>query len=495
MSAPASAAPPPLPEGLGQPPEQAPEPSEPGEPGEQTGREPALPPGLGGTNKPDAEPGRTPPALPAGLGAPGDQTPARGEDQAADAPSPIERVWGGITGFAETRTAVRLADDPRQDAFAMGEARLQLDGTWYTGPATFNLTVDLLGDAIARDRSVDLERGRGFVDLRNANILLRPFDFADVKIGRQILTWGVGDLVFLNDLFPKDFVSFFIGRDTEYLKAPSDAVRVSLFSGLANLDMVYMPRFEPNRFITGERLSLYNPALDALVGGGRAVRPVPRDDWFGDDEWAVRLYRNVGAFEVAAYAFRGYYKNPEGLTPAGGFRFPELAAYGASLRGPVGAGILSAEMAYYHSREDPGGTDFTTPNSQWRALIGYEWEWLPNLTVGAQVNTEINTDVAALRAALPAFIDAESPFADRARHQLTLRMTKQALNQTLTLSLFTFWSPNQKDGHVRLRAGYKITDQWLVEGGANLFFGARDDSFFGQLQDAGNVFFALRRNF
>ncbi|MFW6031595.1 MAG: hypothetical protein ACOC9T_03300, partial [Myxococcota bacterium] len=32
---------------------------------------------------------------------------------------------------------------------------------------------------------------------------------------------GTGDLVFLNDLFPKDWRSFLLGRDLDYLKAPS----------------------------------------------------------------------------------------------------------------------------------------------------------------------------------------------------------------------------------------------------------------------------------
>jgi hypothetical protein len=77
----------------------------------------------------------------------------------------------------------------------------------------------------------------------------------DVKLGRQILTWGTGDLIFINDLFPKDWISFFIGRDTDYLKAPSDAIKVSLFGEQANLDIVYTPQFDSDRFIEGRCLA------------------------------------------------------------------------------------------------------------------------------------------------------------------------------------------------------------------------------------------------
>ncbi|MFC7000765.1 hypothetical protein ACFQMB_03790 [Pseudobowmanella zhangzhouensis] len=34
----------------------------------------------------------------------------------------------------------------------------------------------------------------------------------DLKLGRQVLTWGTGDYVFLNDLFPKDWLAFFVTR-------------------------------------------------------------------------------------------------------------------------------------------------------------------------------------------------------------------------------------------------------------------------------------------
>ena len=92
-----------------------------------------------------------------------------------------------------------------------------------------------------------------------------------ITLGRQILTWGTGDLVFINDLFPKDWVSFFIGRDVEYLKAPSDALKVSAFSGWANLDLVYTPRFDADRFIDGRRLSFFNTGRGRLTGRDAVV--------------------------------------------------------------------------------------------------------------------------------------------------------------------------------------------------------------------------------
>jgi len=152
-----------------------------------------------------------------------------------------------------------------------------------------------------------------------------PFAFIDLKVGRQILTWGTGDLIFINDLFPKDWQSFFIGRDSEYLKAPSDTVKVSFFSDLANLDIVYTPQFDPDRFIRGERISYWNSNLGRLAGRDAIIHTDKPNRWFRDDEIAVRLYRNINNYEFALYGYRGYWKSPAGQNAAGTQAlFPDL---------------------------------------------------------------------------------------------------------------------------------------------------------------------------
>jgi len=62
---------------------------------------------------------------------------------------------------------------------------------------------------------------------RELKLEIFPALWWDLKIGRQILTWGKGDYVFINDLFPKDYRSFLSGRNIEYLKAPSDAIKLT----------------------------------------------------------------------------------------------------------------------------------------------------------------------------------------------------------------------------------------------------------------------------
>tara|TARA_B100001939_G_scaffold337186_2_gene341159 strand:- start:5718 stop:7100 length:1383 start_codon:yes stop_codon:yes gene_type:complete len=417
------------------------------------------------------------------------------DEPLAETPEEPARRGGGLpfdlSGFAEGRFGLRLQDDPLQKDISLGEARLQLDAEKSWEGFTLNLVSDFILDPVADDYDIDLERGRGAVDLREANLVFSPLDFVDVKLGRQILTWGTGDLVFINDLFPKDWNSFFIGRDTEYLKAPSDALKVSLFFDAFNVNVVYTPRFDADRFIDGHRVSFF----DAMRGGTRGreapLRDLRPDDWFSDDELAVRLYRSFGAYETALYFYSGYWKSPGGLDPVSGAAlFPRLDVYGASVRGPVGAGIGAVELGYYDSA-DRAASNPLINNSEFRFLVSYEQEIGTEFTAAIQYYLERKLDYDAYLASLPAGLRAE----DENRHLITLRLTKLLMNQDLTLSLFNFYSPSDEDGYLRLNVSYKLRDNLRVEAGGNLFYGRFPDSFFGQFEDASNLYTGLRYEF
>jgi hypothetical protein len=397
-----------------------------------------------------------------------------------------------VHGFVDVRGGGRTQKDGVERQTSLAEARLQLDLFRMGHYATVQIRSDVVYDDVAAEHDIDLEQGRGAVDLREANVLLTPATFMDVKLGRQILTWGTGDLVFINDLFPKDWQSFFVGRDEEYLKAPSDAAFVSLFPGFVNIDVAYTPRFDADRYIRGERLSFWNPALGRRSGRDAIVAVDKPDAWFEDDEAAVRVSRTLKGYELALYGYHGFWKSPQGMDPASGrATFPRLAAGGASLRGIAGSGVLSLEGGYYASRDDRDGADPMVPNGEVRFLAGYEREVVRDLTASVQYYLEHMDDYDAYRANLP---DGMAP-RDEDRHLVTLRVTQRLLNQNLTLSLFAYYSPSDDDGYLRPAARYKLTDAWLLTAGGNLFFGEDPHTFFGQFEDNSNLYAGARYSF
>ena len=455
--------------------------------------EPALPAGLAPEGKAAEEP-VLPPGLTIETGAEQEPTLPEGltEQEALEAKEPIPGRLFEFSGFWDARAGLRTQEDPHEKEASLGETRLQMQAETYSEKTSATLTADLLYDPVLDRHSVQLEEGQGFLDLREANFVITPASLVDVKAGRQILTWGTGDLIFINDLFPKDWNAFFIGRDEEYLKAPSDAVKVSLFTGLANLNIVYSPRFDADRFIDGRRVSYYNNALGSLAGRDAVVKVDKPDDWFEDDEIAVRIYRNIRGYELAAYGYQGFWKSPAGTDPSSGrATFPNLWVYGASMRGSMFRGIGHAEFGYYDSKDDQSGDDPLIRNSELRILVGYEQELAKEFTVGIQYYLEHMMEYDDYRRTFPAGI----PKADEDRHVFTVRLIKLLMNQNLTLSLFAFYSPSDHDAYLRPKIQYRIDDHWSAEAGGNIFVGEDEHTFFGQFEKNTNVYGGVRYSF
>ena len=403
----------------------------------------------------------------------------------------------GLHGFVDGRAGYRTQNDPYEDERSLTELRLQLDALTYFDRGQLQLRGDLLYDDLADDlEKVDLENGDGFFDLRELNLLFTPVDWSDVKAGRQILTWGTGDLLFINDLFPKDWNSFLLGRDEEYLKAPSDALFASFFPDFATIDVAYTPRMDADRYIDGRRVSYWNPFAQRIAGRDAVMDAQRRDQWFRDDEIAVRIYRPVRDYEGALYAYHGFWKSPLGSDfSTGSAYFPRMSAYGASLKGSLGKALVNTELGYYDSREESTAGGQWVPKDEFRFLAGYEREIARNLMAGVQYYVEWMMDHDAYEAEYAALFGTADTARDELRHVLTLRLTKMLMDQNLTLGLFTFYSPGDNDAYLRPNVAYKVNDRWTAFANGSFFFGENDYTFFGQFRYNSNVNLGVRCSF
>lgn len=403
-----------------------------------------------------------------------------------------EPWFDGLTGFIEARLGGRIYTDNTQKDLSIGESRGQIQYEYDFEKLLLTITADFVYDSVIEESTLSFESQNSWLSAREANVYFTPSSNIDMKVGRQILTWGTGDLLFINDLFPKDWKSLLIGRDEEYLKAPSDAIKTSFFSELVDLDIVYTPRFDSDRFIDGTRLSYYSPLTNNISGRQQPFLVDRRDEFFNDDELALRVHRLLGAYEAALYYYNGYWKSPGGLSPTTGeYTFPKLNVYGISIRGPLEKGIATFELGHYDSRDDKNGSDPFINNSEYRLLIGFERELAPELTGSFQYYIEILQDYRAYKnnTITGSFIR------DKRRQVLTQRLTYLMLNQRLRLSAFNFWSPSDNDGYLRLKSQYQVSDYWQWGVGANILYGEKEETFFGQLENNSNLYFSVAYSF
>lgn len=332
---------------------------------------------------------------------------------------------------------------------------------------------------------------------RELTISASPFSALDLKIGRQVLTWGTGDYLFLNDMFAKDWQSFFSGRDDEYLKAPSNSMRLTSYYSDVTFDFVWTASFTPDNYLTGERFSFYSPA----AGGNVAPDEHFIVETTNSSQYSARVSTTMAGVEYALYGYHGYWTTPVGQgfsdistienSANSYYYFPKLTTWGASALTPLANGIFNAEFAYYDSREDKGGDNPFIANSQIKALIGYEQEVAKNLTASVQYYLEKTLDYQALKANYP----FPETLVDEHRHLLTLRLRYSAMQQNLTLNFFSFYSPSDKDAYIKPSVNYRYSDSLSFAAGANIFFGNEAHTFFGQHQDNSNAWLRARMQF
>lgn len=395
--------------------------------------------------------------------------------------SQVGSFEGEVHGYGELRVGCRTRNDPHEKDASVMEARLQLELLAFTTWLDLKYKGDAWADGITEQAEYDT---------RELWLFSRPLDFLDLKIGRQVLSWGTGDLVFVNDLFPKDWRSFFLGRDAEYLKAPSNAIKLGIFTDVVNIDVVFTPCFDPDRFITGHYVSYWNERLQRRAGRDAVVSAVKPDRWFADYELAVRVYKTMGGSEVAAYAYRGFWKNPVNRTGQGPATFPGLNVYGASVRGAVGSGIGNLEFAWYQSVENESGRSVSAHNSEMRYLAGYAREIGKDFNGTLQYYVEQVLDYGNYRDILNGMKGR-----DEFRHVITVQLTKLLMKQNLKLSLSGYYSPSDGDAYIRPNIHYNYSDRISLETGANIFAGDRPGTFFSQFMDNTNIYTAVRYSF
>jgi hypothetical protein len=401
-----------------------------------------------------------------------------GEEWADDEKAGLQ--WAG---FIEGALGSRWTTDPQTGSKGtLREVRVRVETDWVNDV----LAIGFKGDALYDDIVEEFD-----VEIRNLTLAFSPGKNMDVKIGQQVLTWGTGDLLFLNDLFPKDWVSFFAGRDTEYLKAPSCSARFNLYTSLVNVDFVWTPVFEPDNYLSGERFSFFSPLSGEKVAPDPPLSAdEPKKD-FENGEFALRLFRTFNGTEYALYGYRGFFKQPLGLNDQLIPDFPPLISVGASLRRNQWSGLFNTEVSYYFSRDDRNGTDPLIPNDQFRLLLGFEREAVANFNIGVQYFLEWTQDHDQLieNSLAPEF----EP--DEYRHLFTTRLTWRTMMDHLIWSVFVFYSPSDKDYYLRPKLTWRYSDQWTSDVGLSLFGGAEEHTFFGQLDDNSNAYARVRYHF
>jgi len=407
---------------------------------------------------------------------------------------PLLAIWANglqaqefsIHGFVQANYSLRMAGtegllnargQPLPD-YILGDERLQVELSRFSDNATLLGKFDLYHDGVDERAGIDLREA--YVDLH--------LDRFELRVGRQIITWGTGDLIFINDVFPKDWIAFLSGRPLEYLKFGSDAINLTAYPEIFSAQLVIIPFYQPDIVPRGERLVAFNPFPSAR---GRIENRV--ENSIDNTQLAFRLFRYVGNYDVSMFAYKGFFPSPPGVsfdvsTNVVTVFYPRLNIYGASIQGSALDGVLSLEFGYYDSRDDASGSDPSIENSQIRFLTGYQRSVGENFTLGLQYYGENISQYLEYTRSLPSGF----PQRRELRHTLSVRLTQHLRYQTVRLSLFSFYSPNDADYYLNPEVLYEFGDGIGIRVGGTIMGGEKEYTFFGQFEKNDNVYFVLR---
>jgi hypothetical protein len=383
-----------------------------------------------------------------------------------------------LDGVLQFHTAARVHTESCESSdceIPFSEVRAQVKGGYSTTDKAHSITVNLeaVQDIVFEDTAAQVREL--YWDWTTDAVQLRS--------GRQMITWGTGDMLFINDIFAKDWNAFFGGMPMDYLKRATDAVKFDFYPASTTIETV-VARFDADHLPEMRRFEMQIPLLSPPI-----ISEKPKDNDVDDLEYAAKISRSISGWDISAYASKSYWRAPAYAPQNLGTTifYPRLNTYGASLTGQIKEGVFTLEAGYYDSTDDTSGSDPFINNSQTRFLTGYSHQLWEDATVGIQFYVEHMENYAAYRASLP----SNAPATAEWKKVTTLRFTQFFLHQTMTLNVFSYWGLSESDRFLQPTLRYAFNDDVWGEVGATIFSGNSQGTF-GALDRNDNIFLTLR---
>jgi hypothetical protein len=384
---------------------------------------------------------------------------------------------GHISGYVQEHLSYRTESKSacanlEGCSLMVNEPRVQVLGEWQSGEVSGALRVDAFHDA-AIDQSDVL--------VRESYLDWAPSSKISARVGRQVITWGVADYLFVNDIFPKNYDAFFTGKPFDHMKEAVDAVKANFVLGKSEWELV-AARPQPDTMPLSSRF-----AATAMLPGVN-VQAANRS---GTD-LALRIAGKCKRWDSAVYLARHLSRDAGLYAQSVSNMASQLQStrhVGLSMIGGAANGVVMAEMAYMDTDLRNGNMNPFLFGKQVKALVGYSTDLGDDASVSMQYHHEREMDYDAYRMSLAPMVDP----AAKTRQTVYLKLQKRLYNQTLGVGVQMFAAFD--GGHyLNPFASYSIADGLNLESGAN-FFGGETNSRYGMMKRDSNVYASLRYSF
>lgn len=316
----------------------------------------------------------------------------------------------------------------------------------------------------------------------------RAFGDLNIKVGRQIIVWGRADKVNPTDVWSVRNLKL-LTTDDEDQRLGAAAAQASWRVDRLSLIGVWQPEWRTPIFPV--------PHLPAGVQS-RSVRP--RD---AAGQYGLKLDHSGEGVDWSVSYARTIDKVPDLVIEAPGqldFTYRPRETFGADAAVPVGPYGLRGEIAYGHTlrRDVPSAA---VKHDNLFLVAGIERTFGGELNLNLQYlyrrNFGFRDPNLVADPMLQVLERQESVISDQLRrdmHGISVRVVDKFFNETLECEIAAVAWLGDREGTLRPKLSYAVSDHLKLIVGGQLFFGPKD-SFFGQFRHASTAFTELRWGF
>lgn len=290
--------------------------------------------------------------------------------------------------------------------------------------------------------------------------------FVEIRAGRQIVVWGVADGLRVTDLIsPVDYTEF-MSSDYDDMRMAVDGIRIKYPGERVNAEVVYVPVPRYFQMPIGED-NPWRPDLPEKASFDFPEGPEPR---FKNGDFGTRVSFFLSNLDFSISALHTHNQSP--VTVAGYDPVKDsivirgihetMTMFGGDMSMPLGEFVLRLEIAEYldEALGYANNLDYARKNT-FNALGGIDWYAGDNWTFMVQYLHKYIADYS------------DELAAERNSSQVTFRISKELLNNTLKLALYGMFDIDNLGYYARVSGDYVLSDQVTLSLGYDHFGGKR----------------------
>ncbi len=380
-----------------------------------------------------------------------------------------------FSGFADTYHAVR-SQSPND--FMSSRSRLRTELSATMGQSYMFASLNSVYNSLDESQT-KLELREAFFQYTSNNW--------DVKVGKQIVIWGVADGLRITDIIsPMDY-SEFLARDYDDIRIPVNAFRLKYIKPGYNFGLIFVP--VPGFFVLpveeGNPWSVTQSfEMPFLADMDNTPGKTIKNSEFGG---RFSFYLSGIDFSVSAlhtwnkmpvFSYR-YPQNTDSLLLSA--HYGRLEMLGMDFSKPIGKFVLRGEIAeYFNELQEVTNNEMIKKDATY-FLLGIDWYAGNDWTLMAQYYHKFINNYD------------KTMTGDKNIAYTTLNVSKKLLHSMLNLSAYAYIDIINKASFTRFSADYSLTDQIHVMAGYDWFRG--DEGMFSYYKENSEYWVKAKFNF